>query len=89
VFGCSYFCDLVDINGDGFVTSKELTGGFSTMIKDWKSLKRSWSGHETVSKAYHISTGVVCIVIAFILWMLVFELSYKNVLLPLVSVELW
>lgn len=75
---------MVDINGDDHFTEKELSGGFAGMIKDWKALKRSWSGHSTVSRAYHISTATVCLVVAFVLWMIVFQLSYKNVLLPLV-----
>jgi hypothetical protein len=82
---CRRFVDLVDVNGDGEITVKEMVYGFEAMMKDWKALKRSWSGHETLSRAYHISTGVVYIIIGFILWMIVFDLSYKNVLLPLVS----
>ena len=85
LLSCSYFCSAVDVNGDGYVTSKELQSGIQTMIKDWKSLKLSWTGHETVSRAYHISTLVLYILIGIIMWMVVFGISYRDVLLPFVS----
>ena len=73
------------MNGDGSVTSKELQSGIETMIKDWKSLKKSWTGHKAVSRAYHISTLVLYVVLGIALWMAVFNVSYKTVLLPFVS----
>jgi hypothetical protein len=79
-----YFCDMVDINADGNISARELQGGFVTMMKDWKSLKRSWSGHATVSKAYHVSTMIVGVLIAVVIWMLVFNVAIDSVLLPLV-----
>lgn len=76
------------MNGDGQITLKELQVGFSSMIKDWKTLKRSWSGHETVSRAFHISTLVVYCLMSFVLWMVVFSVSPQKVLLPLVRILL-
>lgn len=81
----NYFADIVDVNGDGFVTDKEMKTGFQTMIRDWKSLNKSWGGHQTVSRAYHISTGVVYFIVAIVVWMLVFNINYQTFLLPLTT----
>ena len=58
------------------------------MLNDWKTLRRSWLGHETVSRAYHLSTMVAYCILSFVLFMLVFGLSITTVLLPLGTVAI-
>ena len=57
-------------------------------MTDWKTLRRSWLGHETVSRAYHISTMVMYSILSFALFMIVFGLSITNVLLPLGTIAI-
>jgi hypothetical protein len=76
---------VVDFNGDGEITKKELQNGFESMTNDWKALRRSWTGHETVSRAYEISMRILYIIIGVIMWMIVFSIDPLTVLAPIVS----
>lgn len=75
----------MDPNSDGRITEAEFRNGVIAMTKEWKSLKKSWSGHETVSHAFDMATRVAYVVIAVIIWMFVFSVSWAKVLLPFVS----
>jgi hypothetical protein len=84
-----HWMESFDVNGDGYITFDEFQYGFKLMLNDWKTLRRSWSSHQTVSRAFHLSTLVGFFIGSFILWMLVFRVSPTTVLLPMVRASEW
>lgn len=79
----SFAMEVLDRNGDGMITLSEFQYGMMSLFNAWKSLRRSWLGHETVSRAYHLSTLVAYWLLSFAAALLVFRLSPTTVLLPL------
>ena len=68
----------------GWVDRARFQYGMMSLFKTWKLLRRSWLGHETVSRAYHLSTLAAFWLLSFAALLLVFRLSPTTVLLPVV-----
>jgi hypothetical protein len=77
--------ELADTNRDGRIFKAEWVAAFEAVFREWKALRKTLRGHQSVSRALQTIADLVYGVVCLLILLLVFEISVTAVFVPLAT----
>ena len=76
---------LFDLDGSGALAREEFVNTFKVMLTSWEAAQKALSTFGSVTAALEISGNIAYIVAAVVLALVVFDIEFRDVWLPLLS----